>query len=182
MEDGNSGLEVCGKKLAEPDNSLWMAYGDGYLFADKSKENHERVLSAVQQAVKEVYQAFITQKILPAEESKINELLPTVTQNNFPPLFKVDESGKVVCRIPLPLTNQEKVSYTRLDELTAIKILSHYSIVYKEKHVQQTIEAALNHLKQKYKLKEKMSFSFFKSSDKNEIMDEYRSINDCKKF
>lgn len=103
-EDGSRGLEVSSKKWGEKESSLWTAYGDKHLFEEKSKENHMRVLQAVQLAIKEVYQAYITRKVIVAEESVINKLIPIVTENNFPPLFKVDQDGKVVCREPVSYT------------------------------------------------------------------------------
>ena len=89
-EDNQFGLRVTNRR-----GDKWIAYGDGMLLKDESKDNLSIVPEAVQRSVDQVYEAYIhpDKNLDPAD---VTDLIPFVDQeerNNFP-LFQVKD-GKL---------------------------------------------------------------------------------------
>jgi len=89
-EDNKYGLRVTNKR-----RDKWIAYGDGMLLKEKSKDNLKIAAEAVQRSVKQVYQAYRnpTKTLNP---DVVTELIPFVDQEerNNSPLFQVND-GKL---------------------------------------------------------------------------------------
>ena len=89
-EDGKYGLRVKNKR-----GDKWIAYGDGMLLKDESRDNLNIVAEAVQNSVDQVYEAYRNpaKGLNPAE---VTDLIPSVDQEerNNSPLFQVKD-GKL---------------------------------------------------------------------------------------
>ena len=86
-EDGESGLHVTNTR-----GDKWTAYGDGRLLDEKSKDNLEHVIEAVQKSVNQVYEAYChPTKTL--ETAMVTDLIPLVDQEeeNSYPLIQVKD-------------------------------------------------------------------------------------------
>jgi hypothetical protein len=132
-EDGDSGLEVTAN------DAIWRAYGDGHLFEKKSKENQDRALQAVQVAVNEIHQVFLEQKLIPLSQSTVLKLIPTPTETNLPPMFKLSENAKLLCRIPIKAETSN--NYAELTRTKALEILVYHAEIYLEQSIAERITA-----------------------------------------
>ena len=86
-EDGKYGLRVTNAR-----GDKWIAYGDGLLLEEKSKDNLELVSEAVKKSVDQVYEAYEhPTKLL--DTKVVTDLIPFVDheeKNNFP-MFQVKD-------------------------------------------------------------------------------------------
>ncbi len=170
-EDGDMGLEVTAK-TKDGIKQTWRAYGDGHLFEKKSTENQNRALSTVQEAVNEIHQAFLHQKFTTQNQSALVEMIPTITANNHPPMFKLDANGKLLCRIPIG--GEPKNTYTELTKEKAVEILEHHFVKFIEQSIKDRITGYITALKADVKkikddFKQLPSQSIFsKSKDANQ--------------
>ena len=84
-EDNKFGLRVTNKR-----GDKWIAYGDGMLLKEKSKDNLKIAVEAVKNSVNQVHEAYRNpQKVL--DLSVVMDLVPSVDQEepNNTPLFQV---------------------------------------------------------------------------------------------
>ena len=92
-EDGKYGLRVTNNR-----GDKWIAYGDGMLLNDESRENLKIVAEAVQNSVDQVYQAYRnpTESLQFLDPAVVTDLIPFVDQEerNNSPLFQVKD-GKL---------------------------------------------------------------------------------------
>ena len=59
----------------------WVAYGDGTLFDERSKDNLRLAIEAVQKSVDQVFEAYeYPSKVL--DTAKVTDLVPIVDNNN----------------------------------------------------------------------------------------------------
>ena len=89
-EDNKFGLRVTNKR-----GDKWIAYGDGMLLKEKSKDNLRIAVEAVQKSVNQVYEAYRNpRKVL--DPAVVIDLIPFVDQEdpNNTPLFQV-KGGKL---------------------------------------------------------------------------------------
>ena len=89
-EDNKFGLRVTNKR-----GDKWIAYGDGMLLKEKSKDNLKIAVEAVKNSVNQVHEAYRNpQKVL--DLSVVMDLVPSVDQDepNNTPLFQV-KGGKL---------------------------------------------------------------------------------------
>uniref|UniRef100_UPI001D042978 hypothetical protein n=1 Tax=Candidatus Protochlamydia sp. W-9 TaxID=1785087 RepID=UPI001D042978 len=84
-KDGHEGLNVANQR-----GDRWRAYGDGNFFSPKNVENKEKVITATQQSVDEIYAAYLHPDS--SLTSRVDELIPYVTPFNPPPLYSVEET------------------------------------------------------------------------------------------
>ncbi len=82
-KDGRTGVSVSNRR-----GNLWRSYGDGYFFNPQSEENQQRVLEAVLNSVKEVYNAYRNGETT----SHMDTWLPEPTGENFPPLYNIKDN------------------------------------------------------------------------------------------
>jgi hypothetical protein len=129
-EDGDNGLEVVDKK-----GNKWKAYGDGHLFEPECQETKTRALECVQTAVNEIYQAFTTGNIVTPAESKIYDLIPEATDNNYSAMFQVDAHGNISYRADLNDRNCNQ--YKALTALSVLEILDHFADQYVDDSIVQ---------------------------------------------
>ena len=91
-EDNKYGIRVANKN-----GDKWIAYGDGMLLNDASKDNYKISINAVQESVNQVFKAFL----FPNEETNSNlviDYIPFVdtnAKNNYP-MFQVSK-GNTEC-------------------------------------------------------------------------------------
>lgn len=86
-EDNKYGLRVTNAR-----GDKWIAYGDGMLLDEKSRENLKLVTEAVQNSVDQVYEAYSKPTNI-LETAVVTDLIPFVDQaekNNYP-LFQVKD-------------------------------------------------------------------------------------------
>lgn len=89
-EDNKFGLRVTNRR-----GDKWIAYGDGMLLKEKSKDNLRIAVEAVQKSVNQVYEAYRNpRKAL--DPAVVIDLIPFVDQEepNNTPLFQV-KGGKL---------------------------------------------------------------------------------------
>lgn len=86
-EDGKFGLRVTNAR-----GDKWIAYGDGMLLDEKSKENLELATEAVQRSVEQVNSAYLYSTIT-INTDVVTDLIPFIDQEekNNSPLFQVKE-------------------------------------------------------------------------------------------
>ena len=86
-EDGASGLRVTNTR-----GDRWIAYGDGMLLDEKSKDNLKLVTEAVQRSVEQVHEAYC-HPTKPLDTAVVTDLIPFVDQEeeNSKPLFQVKD-------------------------------------------------------------------------------------------
>ena len=89
-EDNKFGLRVTNKR-----GDKWIAYGDGMLLKEKSKDNLRIAVEAVQKSVNQVYEAYRNPR-KPLDPTVVIDLVPFVDHEepNNTPLFQVKE-GKL---------------------------------------------------------------------------------------
>jgi len=119
-EDNKYGLRVTNKR-----GDKWIAYGDGMLLKEESRDNLEIVAEAVQKSVDQVYQAYTnpTKRLDPAV---VTELIPFVDQEerNNSPLFQVKD-GKLHRRSKIS-DLQDKETITNWWGPTTLAMLKFY--------------------------------------------------------
>ena len=86
-EDNKYGIHVTNKK-----GDKWIAYGDGMLLNDESRDNYKMSINAVQESVNQVFRAFLS----PDERtssSLVSDYIPYVdtSQKNNYPMFQVSD-------------------------------------------------------------------------------------------
>ena len=96
-EDGKFGIRVTNAR-----GDRWVAYGDGMLFKEESKDNFRTVKEAVQASVDQVLHAFK----FPTKEqdpNKVTDYIPFVDKNarNNYPMFRMSGDGKFLRRANL---------------------------------------------------------------------------------
>ncbi len=144
-EDGDLGLELQSATVNDPTPTSFMAYGDGHLFEMRDSECRRRVINAVQVAADEVYQAFVSNKAISFDDSAINRLIPTITKNNHPPLFKMNDDGELMYRFHV--TDPYSDRYERLNTIEAIGIMLVKVGQFVGTTIGDKIEAALQYLR-----------------------------------
>ena len=90
-EDGKFGLNVRNKR-----GDQWIAYGDGFLFYEKSAENRRIAMETVEISVGQIVEAFRDpdQSI---DTSKVTDLIPFIDEskrNNYP-MFQMRDGNLV---------------------------------------------------------------------------------------
>ena len=119
-EDNKYGLRVTNKR-----GDKWIAYGDGMLLKEESRDNLKIAADAVQKSVDQVYQAYRspTKTLDPAV---VTELIPFVDQEerNNSPLFQVKDN-KLHRRSDIS-DLQDKETVTNWWGLTTISMLQLY--------------------------------------------------------
>ena len=92
-EDNKYGLRVTNLR-----GDKWIAYGDGMLLKEKSKDNLKVAAEAVQKSVDQVYEAY-TNPSGSLDPSKVTDLIPFVDQEerNNSPMFQMID-GKLLRR------------------------------------------------------------------------------------
>ena len=86
-EDGKYGLRVTNAR-----GNKWIAYGDGLLLDERSKDNLKLVTEAVQKSIEQVKKAFLN-PFMTVDTAVVTDLIPVVDQkekNNYP-LFQVKD-------------------------------------------------------------------------------------------
>ena len=86
-EDGKYGLRVTNAR-----DDKWIAYGDGMLLDERSKDNLKLVAEAVQKSVEQVFEAY-SNPTKTLDTAEVTKLIPVVDQkekNNYP-LFQVKD-------------------------------------------------------------------------------------------
>ena len=119
-EDNKYGLRVTNKR-----GDKWIAYGDGMLLKEESRDNLKIVAEAVQRSVDQVYQAY-TNPTKPLDPAVVTDLIPFVDQeerNNFP-LFQLKD-GKLHRRSDIS-DLQDKETITNWWGLTTLLMLEFY--------------------------------------------------------
>lgn len=144
-EDGDLGLELQSASVDDPTLTSFMAYGDGHLFEVRDSECRQRVMRAVQVAADEVYQAFVSKKAIAFEDSVLNRLIPTVTNNNHSPLFKMNDDGELMYRFYV--TDPYSDCYVQLNRVRAIGIIMEKGRQFVGTAIGDKIEMALQWLK-----------------------------------
>jgi hypothetical protein len=86
-KDSDDGLNVSNKK-----GERWRAFGDGHFFSPKNEENKEKVTSATQQSVDEVYHAYLNPES--PELNAMTQLIPDAMSFNPPPLYAVENESR----------------------------------------------------------------------------------------
>ena len=86
-EDNKYGLRVTNKR-----GDKWIAYGDGRLLHEESRDNLKIVADAVQKSVDQVYDAY-TNPSKTLDHAVVTDLIPFVDQDerNNSPLFQVKD-------------------------------------------------------------------------------------------
>ncbi|CAM0117895.1 hypothetical protein [Rhabdochlamydiaceae symbiont of Dictyostelium giganteum] len=132
-KDGDAGLNVRNEN-----GDTWQSYGDGWYFADKSKDNAKMVMEAAQQSVNEIYKAYIN----PAEEhiSQITLLIPKPTKDNPVPLYTIEQDKLI-------LNKDDKKIIIDAKNINSKKILSYCK---KTAALEKIISHALKDLPQSY--------------------------------
>ena len=89
-EDNKYGLRVTNKR-----GDKWIAYGDGMLLKEESRDNLKIVAEAVQKSVDQVYEAY-RNPAKALDPAVVTDLIPFVDQEerNNSPLFQVKD-GKL---------------------------------------------------------------------------------------
>ena len=84
-EDNKYGLRVTNLR-----GDKWIAYGDGMLLEEKSKDNLKVAAEAVQKSVDQVYEAY-TNPSGSLDPSQVTDLIPFVDQEerNNSPMFQM---------------------------------------------------------------------------------------------
>ena len=92
-EDNKYGLRVTNLR-----GDKWIAYGDGMLLKEKSKDNLNVAAEAVQKSVDQVYEAY-TNPSGSLDPSQVTDLIPFVDQEerNNSPMFQMID-GKLLRR------------------------------------------------------------------------------------
>ena len=93
-EDGKFGLRVTNTR-----GNKWIAYGDGMLLDERSKDNLQYVIEATQKSVDQVYEAFQDPTGV-VDTAAVTNIIPFVDdkeKNNYP-LFQVKSDGKLHMR------------------------------------------------------------------------------------
>ena len=95
-EDNKYGLRVTNLR-----GDKWIAYGDGMLLKEKSKDNLNVAAEAVQKSVDQVYEAY-TNPSGSLDPSQVTDLIPFVDQEerNNSPMFQMID-GKLLRRSDL---------------------------------------------------------------------------------
>lgn len=95
-EDNKYGLRVTNKR-----GDKWIAYGDGMLLKEESKDNLKYAVEAVRRSVEQLYSAESDPSVS-LDPSEITDLIPFVDQEerNNSPMFQV-KNGKVLRRLDL---------------------------------------------------------------------------------
>ena len=93
----------------------------------------------MQQAINEIYQSFVSNDLIPLSQSIVMKLIPAATQNNHPPMFKLADNGKLMCRTPLG--GNPVNQYTELTNTKALEILAYHAEIYVESSVNKRIVA-----------------------------------------
>ena len=95
-EDNKYGLRVTNLR-----GDKWIAYGDGMLLKEKSKDNLKVAAEAVQKSVAQVYEAY-TNFSGSLDASQVTDLIPFVDQEerNNSPMFQMID-GKLLRRSDL---------------------------------------------------------------------------------
>ena len=95
-EDNKYGLRVTNKR-----GDKWIAYGDGMLLKEESKDNLKYAVEAVRRSVEQLYSAESDPSVS-LDPSEITDLIPFVNQEerNNSPMFQV-KNGKVHRRLDL---------------------------------------------------------------------------------
>jgi len=119
-EDNKYGLRVSNKR-----GDKWIAYGDGMLLKEESRDNLRIAVEAVQNSVDQVYEAYRN----PAKSlnpAVVTDLIPFVDQEerNNSPLFQVKD-GKLHRRSKIS-DLQDKETVTNWWGLTTISMLQLY--------------------------------------------------------
>ena len=107
-KDGNDGLNVINKR-----NERWRAYGDGNFFLPKNDENKQKVITAVQQSVNEIYDAWEKPDIL--VPSIVDKFIPEETDFNPLPVYSVRENSEGGKSLYLLQGNEIKEIKTKWD-------------------------------------------------------------------
>lgn len=137
-EDGDLGLEVCAMNRITHATQTWTSFGDGHLFEKESGENQEKAREAVQMAADELYNAFINPHApILFKNSDVMRMIPKVTDNNFPPMFKVDSRGRLMCRIPIG--GKPVNAYAELTRLRVIELLAYHAELYIDHFIREKI-------------------------------------------
>lgn len=90
QEDGCYGINVRNKF------ATWIAYGDAFLLENPREENMAAL--TLQKGADEIYNLFIKKTSFEESCSALNDYFPTLLDNNFSPLFKLDEKTNKVLR------------------------------------------------------------------------------------
>ena len=95
-EDNKYGLRVTNKR-----GDKWIAYGDGMLLKEESKDNLKYAVEAVRRSVEQLYDAESNPSVS-LDPSVVTDLIPFVDQEerNNSPMFQV-KNGKVHRRLDL---------------------------------------------------------------------------------
>ena len=100
----------------------WIAYGDGILLKEESRDTLKIVIEAVQTAVDQVYKAY-SNPIKALDPSGVTELIPFIDleDKNNAPLFQV-KAGKVHRRSNINNLNDTRTTHNWWGLTTLVKI------------------------------------------------------------
>lgn len=86
-EDNKYGLNVTNKR-----GEKWIAYGDGRLFDEESRENYQMAVAAVQASVNHIFEAF-ERPHETSSSNRVTDYIPFVDPNarNNSPMFQVKD-------------------------------------------------------------------------------------------
>lgn len=116
-EDGKYGLHVTNKR-----GDKWVAYGDGMLLDEKSKDNLKFVTEAVLKSVDQVFEAYhYPSKVL--NTATVTDLIPILDQagKNHAPLLQVKD-GKLYRRSLANYLQHQKTTMKWLEAVTSVQM------------------------------------------------------------